>query len=234
MSQPDIPFDNIYTSQDGFIARQARLNERYNRLFTWEFSRTCNSFVTLPLAPLKMSDPSSTESHEYSSESTVHPHSHHFSGLIAQRNLQFARVLNLNVLLILIKNIISRHRTLAALAGVSGPFYIKAKMSNVWRTVPFIDSAAYIAHIESFDVPVVQDEDLTAPIGRWPDGFVIAPEKTEAPDENELAIEGSVIRTWTAIMQALGIPDELLEQSSQQIVNAAFRELEQHRNRLQD
>ena len=44
----DIPFDNIYTAAGGFIARQVGMNNRYNRLLTWEFSRNCNSFVTIP------------------------------------------------------------------------------------------------------------------------------------------------------------------------------------------
>ena len=59
-----MPFDNIYTAPDGFIARQVARNDRYNRLFTWEFSRNCNSFVTIPISTLPLQDAESIHSNE--------------------------------------------------------------------------------------------------------------------------------------------------------------------------
>ena len=56
MSGVSIPFNNIYTAPNGFIARQVTMNDRYNRLLTWEFSRNCNSFVTIPIPTLPLQD----------------------------------------------------------------------------------------------------------------------------------------------------------------------------------
>ena len=52
MRSDPIPFDNIYSTADGYIARQTVGNDGYNRVFTWEFSRRCHSFVTLPIPTL--------------------------------------------------------------------------------------------------------------------------------------------------------------------------------------
>ena len=230
MSTPPLPFDNIYTSQDGFVARQARGNERYKRLFTWEFSRACNSFVTLPLSTLEVPDPDALfyDLGEWSQ----YDHGERFASLLAQKDLHFARVLNLNMVVTLIEGIITRHRSLAGLAGVRGPFYIKAKIQNTWRVVPFVDTSQYISHIEAFDVPVVQDSDLSAPLGGWPEGFITAPELSQVPSDNERAISDSAIIIWIAIMQALGIPGEFLGKRGNQILDVANREAERHRKRL--
>ena len=132
----------------------------------------------------------------------------------------------------LIEGIITRHRSLAGLAGVRGSFYIKAKIQNTWRVVPFVDTSQYISHIEAFDVPVVQDSDLSAPLGGWPEGFITAPELSQVPSDNERAISDSAIIIWIAIMQALGIPGEFLGKRGNQILDVANREAERHRKRL--
>ena len=162
MSASPLPFDNIYTSQDGFVARQARGNERYKRLFTWEFSRTCNSFVTLPLSTLEIPPVPDGSFYGFGTWSE-YDHGERFASLLAQKDLHFARVLNLNILVTVIGGIIARHCSLAELAGVRGPFYLKIRIENTWRVVPFIDTLEYMSHIEAFDVPVVQDSDLVAP-----------------------------------------------------------------------
>ena len=234
MSQGPIPFDNIYTSQDGFVARQTRGNKRYDRRFTWEFARKCNSFVTLPLSDLRapFGDPSSAgyELGEWSQ----FLQGEQFASILSRKELHASRVLNLNMLITLIGGIIARHRSLAGAAGVRGPFYIKAALENVWRVIPFWDTSEYISHIKAFDVPIVQDSDLAAPLGGWPEGFIIAPELDDIPNEGEHAISQPAIATWIAVMQALGVPGEVLGKEGNNALDVANREAELHRNRMGD
>ena len=98
---------------------------------------------------------------------------------------------------------------------------------------PFLDTSEYISHVEAYDVPVVQDSDLIAnPVGDWPEGFVTVSELSQVSSDNESAIWKSAIATWLAIMQALGIPGEVLQKSGNEIINVANREMERHRKRL--
>ena len=55
--------------------------------------------------------------------------------------------------------------------------------------MPFIDTSEYVSHIETFGVPVVQDSDLTAPLGDWPEGFIAIPELGQDSSENKGAID---------------------------------------------
>ena len=234
MGTEPLPFDNIYTSQEGFVARQARGNERHKRLFTWEFSRTCNSFVTLPLSGLAVPFPSPDGSIYDLGEWSHYVHGERFVSLLAQRDLRFVRVLNLNMVVALTEGIIARHRAVVEGAGVVGPFYLKAMIENTWRTVPFVDTSEYVSHIEAFDVPVVQDSELTAPTGDWPEGFITVPEPGKVPRDEVPSISKSAITTWIAIMGALGFPGEVLAKGGNEFLDAANREAERHRNLLSD
>ena len=232
MSGPPLPFDNMYSSQDGFVARQALGNERYGRLFTWEFSRTCNSFVTLPLETLQAPPTHLDGSISDLGVWSRYDYGERFASLLVEKGLRPARALDLNILVAMIGGIVLRHRSLAGLAGVRGPFYLKAKIENTWRVVPFLDTPEYISHIEAFDVPIVQDAVLRAPLGGWPEGFIIVPELDEALELKEEVSSRWALVAWIAIMEALGIPGEVLRKSGKVVLNVAQREAERHRSRL--
>ena len=83
-------------------------------------------------------------------------------------------------------------------------------------------------------MPVVQDSDLTAPSGDWPEGFITLPELSEASSDKKPATSYSAITTWIVIMEALGLPGEVLAKGGNEFLDAANRETERHRNRLAD
>ena len=232
MKGAPLPFDNIYTSQDGFVARQTFGNERHKRLFTWEFSRTCNSFVTVPLSTLQVPPTRFDGSFYYLDEWSQYDNGEDFVSRLASKDLRFTRILNLNMLVTLIGGIIARHCSLADLERIKGPFYIKARIENAWRVLPFLDVSEYVSHIETFGFPVVQDSNMTAPLGDWPEGFIAIPELGQDSSENKGTINKTPIVTWLAIMQAFGIPGEVLAKSGNKILDVERREAERHRNRL--
>ena len=232
MSGVSIPFDNIYTAPDGFIARQVKMNDRYNRLLTWEFSRNCNSFVTIPILTLPLQESDSIRANNV--DATWEPYSigAEFRSSLVSKGLGASRILNLNLLLPLVGVIVSRHRRIVEQANVRGPFYIKAHIENVWRTIPFVDVDEYMAHVERFDFPVVQASDLMVPTGTSLDTFVVSPELKSVPAESEKITYDGPIRMWSEIMQALGIPGELLAQNANALLSVSIRESEMHRSRL--
>lgn len=228
-----IPFDNIYAAADGFIARQATTNNRSNRLFTWEFSRNCNSYVTIPIPTLPLYD-----ADEYLLDGLVdiwksYGIGEDFRARLVSKGLASSRVLNLSILLPLIGMIVSRHRKIVRRANIRGPFYIKARMQNVWRTIPFIDLSEYMDHVQKFDFPVVQSSDMTVPTGTSLDTFVVSPELASIPAESgNITYDGPTIRMWVEIMQALGIPGEFLANNANALASVSNRESNMHRARV--
>ena len=232
MGGVSIPFDNIYTANDGFIARQVAMNNRYDRLLTWEFSRNCNSFVTIPIPilPLQNSDVILANHEEAGWE--LYSIGLEFRSSLVSNGLEECRILNLNLLLPLIAVIISRHRRIVARANVKGPFYIKARIENVWRAIPFVDLSEYMTHVEQFDFPVVQASDLMVPPGTSLDTFVVSPELQSVPAESDKITYDGPIEIWFEIMQALGIPGQLLAENAKAMISVAIRESDIHRARL--
>ena len=56
MQRNPILFNNVFTRAGGFVARQTTSNDPYNRLLTWDFDRSCHSFITLPIKTLSTQD----------------------------------------------------------------------------------------------------------------------------------------------------------------------------------
>ena len=164
MMAKSLPFDNIFTSAEGFVARQAANNRTFNRLLTWEFSQQCHSFVTCPVAVLQpdFENPVVDAYSEWIN----------FVEEIRNQDLLSARILDLNYMVMVCSAVIGRHRQLALEADVSGPFFVKARLENVWRTVPFLDLSSYLDHINKFGCPLVQDADTLVPIGTSVESFI--------------------------------------------------------------
>ena len=224
MQGGSIPFDNIYTASDGFIARQVGTNARYNRLLTWEFSRDCNSFITIPIPTLQSEELDTILASNRGDVRRDYSIGARFKSMLVSKGLEDSSILNLNLLLPLVSVAVSRHRTIVGQAGVRGPFYVKACIENVWRSIPFIDLKEYVDHVEEFDFPVVQDSDLTVPPGTDLGTFIFSPELENVPDEFDKITYDGPIKMWVAIMQALGIPGELLAQNGQAILDLSVRE----------
>lgn len=231
MTGTNIPFDNIYTAPNGFIARQVKNNDRYYRTLTWEFSRDCHSFVTIPFPVLPLFELDRPTAQEVRQAWGNYPTGVKFAFSLLRRQMKTSRVLNLNLLLPLLRVIFSRHRTLVGQANVRGPFYVKALIDNVWRTVPFIDVEEYVSHVEKFDVPVVQDSEMLVPGGTSLGSFVISPELENVPSEYDGFTDRGAVGIWTNIMQALGIPGDLLLRTTNELIQAGSRESEIQRSR---
>jgi hypothetical protein len=232
MGGVSIPFDNIYTATDGFIARQVTTNNRYNRLLTWEFSRDCNSFVTIPIPTLPLQNSDVILANDMEAGWEPYSIGVEFRSSLVSKELDESRILNLNLLLPLVGAIVSRHRRIVGQANVRGPFYIKARIENVWRAVPFVDISEYMTHVEKFDFPVVQASDLMVPTGTSLDTFVFSPELESVPAESEKITYDGPVEMWLEIMQALGIPRELLAENAKALLSVAIRESDIHRARL--
>ena len=221
-----LPFDNIFSAPHGFTARQTTGNNFSNRLFTWEFSRNGNSFVTIPLQLLSLGQPANS----YNSNTLSHPWSGfsnfgEFLQIASQSNLSNLRVLNMNIVVTLLMSIVRRHHTILRSSELRGPFFMKARIENVWRSIPFIDLPEYIEHVKAFGLPIVQDDGFLVPPGSTLNSFIEAPEISEVPGEIEsFEYVGSSAMLFH-LMAALGLPGEWLAEIIKKLVDVALREI---------
>lgn len=211
MKAVPLPFDNFFSQAGGFIARQVAGNNANLRLLTWEFSRDCSSFVTIPMNGYSNSIPLM----EYR-------HGQEFSKEIEERELDGVRFLDLNILFGAVLAVATRHRVLAENAGVFGPFFVKAHLENVWRTVPFIDMPLFIAHVRECGIPVVQSTDILVPPGTDPVIFTILDNCTERPVPTNVWLTDA-ISVSIPIFQALGIPGELFIEGRTELLTIGER-----------
>ena len=137
---------------------------------------------------------------------------------IGENGLDNTRVLDLNLVLVALMSKIRRHRRLVWHANVKGPFYVKAHLENIWRTVPFIDLPAYSDHVDEHGLPVVQDTDVLVPNGTSLETFVVLPER-DAPESESLTYEEigdltqDAIKIGIHILEAFGIPPDVMKHS---------------------
>ena len=218
MSGDRLPFNNIFSSAEGFVARQTGTANTYNRLFTWHFSRNCHSFVTVPIPLLHISEAELAWS--------FYSIGKEFWSRVVLQDLAAARILDLNFLMNLVGGISMRHRTLVGRSNITGPLYMKARLENVWRTIPFVENSKYLEYLAEYGIPLVQDYDIVIPDGTSIESFVVSPDLGQTPSEEEsVSYEGPILLSMM-ILDALGIPMEILKKGVSELHQMAARKLE--------
>ncbi len=208
MSKGMLQFDNIYSRADGFIARMIQGQNQYNRVFTWEFSRTCYSFITYPIPQISIYDD------EY--PTTAKSISDQFFTMVEDSGLSDTRVLDLNQVLTMLLAIVVRHRRLVKAANTSGPFFVKAHLQNIWRAVPFIDLPEFMEHVNKYGLPVVQDDSVLVPEGTELNTFIELPER-EPMESERFETKDEIVQQFMDIygmnrdvFEAFGVPREIM------------------------
>ena len=221
MAERILPFDNIFQAVDGFVARQVGNNqEAHRRLLTWEWSSSCDSFITVPINVIPDVDRLIWPA-EYSTLDS-------FLAEMQKSHLGITQVLDLERLLIMLMTIVLRHRRLAGQANVQGPFYVKARFENVWRRVPFVDVPEFLTHVSQFGFPLIQQADIFAPPGTSLRDFVVWPERNmplsgDRFDVDEIRpVVEDTIRIGRHVFEAAGFPPHIILAYGETIADKYF------------
>lgn len=220
MRDDPFPFDNFFTYNRGFVARQLTGNDPYERGLTWEFDCKCHSFMTLPInhfAPPR------------DRNLLLYDRGGSFAQQLDTIELENGRILDLNMVFDGFNAIIQRHRALTAESEIQGPFYGKAHIENAWRTIPFLDADVYIDHMREFGVPVVQADSALAPSGTKLESFVILPERDYKSLTTEECLSDAV-RFSARVLPALGVPRELFVSLGEELTHLSKR-FKKHQDR---
>ncbi|MBS7472168.1 ATP-binding protein [Pseudomonas syringae] len=205
-----IPFDTIYSSSSGIIARQCKGGDPTGARLTWQFYHDFSSEVLIPLSWIK------GDATHLRDEVHRYDFGNDFVNVLEESGVKTAKVVSLSILYHLIMGLVSAQREIFAQAGWSCSFYIKTKLLNVWRTVPFIDCKFYIDYLREHGIPVSLIDDITSPVGSHPDTFFCVNDNEEVTAESARVML-QTIWCFIPIAEGFGIPIRylMLEDSEQ-------------------
>ena len=209
---PSAPFDTLYTTANGYIARQAEGNDPHNYVMTWKIQRDLSSEV---IFPLPLYHPSENDgdlkdilNYRFGAD---------FLTLLTNKNYATPRVADLNFMMHLLLSTISKYRCLLRLAGADQRFFYKARALNFWRVLPFIDSKAILEEYKAHGLPIILDGVVSFPPGDDPDSFSSIDYLGENDDETANEPTGTVKQAfWIFALVASALGVQVLFKSKEQ------------------
>ena len=200
-----MPFESVYSSSEGIVARQLGKNDPQHLGLTWKTRRDLSCDILLPLPSYDVGVPE-----KLIPMLDKYDHIEKFVQLLYSQGSGYSSpmVVDLNLVLQAHIAIASKYIQLLALATDERSFYCKARLLNCWRTIPFMDVIQVLNIFETHGVPMVLEDTLTSPDGYDPDSFAhIAPPLSDdaIPREvNESVVQGICAFIQTAM--AFGVP----------------------------
>lgn len=158
-----LPFDNIFTASDALVARQVHNNDPYSHVFTWKYYHNCVSEVVIPIPSVQIG------SLDFEPFFRGYEFSTDFVARCKSIGLEVGWALDLSQWFFILSSIMVRLHHVFEMDHLSWPVYLKARITGVWRRVPFLDIPEYASYIEKYGVPLVQDRECFAPYGTDPD-----------------------------------------------------------------
>ena len=216
-SVASMPFETIYSSTGGIVARQLGQNDPELLGLTWKTRRDLSCDISFPL-PFHVGSPDELESilHRYD-------HIGRFVELLHTQGSGYStpKVVDLNQVLQFLIAVVAKYRELLTLATDERTFYLKTRLLHCWRTIPFVDVVHVLDIFETHGVPMVLNNTLTAPAGYDPDSFtcIAAP---ESDDEIHPSLDASISQGISAFIEtaiAFGVPTVVGEKSEKEDSN---------------
>lgn len=197
----NVPFETVYTSPTGFIARQRAGNNPSNIGLMWRLRQDLRSEVMIPLNRYEIRDPVL-----FGQELSGYDHAERFARILQTQSHDSAPIIDLNFMLNVLTGIMNVQERLSAKAGWRGPLWAKGRLLNVGRTCPFVDIDVVLDAFEAHGVPMCLDTNVEVLPGSAPDTFVkIGPYDDEKVDEVRVAVKAAML--FRLIARAFGVPD---------------------------
>ena len=155
---PSVPFDTVYTTSGGLIARQLKGNDPHNYVLTWRIRRDLSCDIVLPLPFYAPSAPS-----DLIIELDGYVNAPCFIDILKKHKYPRPRIADLNFLMNILTGVVSQYRRLLKLADAEGKFYFKARVLNAWRMVPFVDVETVLSEFKAHGLPMVMDRTRPQP-----------------------------------------------------------------------
>jgi hypothetical protein len=163
---PNIPFEAIHTTADGIVARQIGDNNPQDLGLTWYLRKDLSGELIVPLALIEPGDVSRVklELHGYL-------YAEEFELLLEKSGFTSPRIVDLNKLFNVLIGVLGKQQRLLSKAGWDKSYYVKARLLNVRRIVPFVDTSFVIEEFTKNGIPVCLGNKITMPMGTDPWSF---------------------------------------------------------------
>ena len=163
---PGIPFDTVYTTVDGFLARQLTNNDPRDYTLTWKISRDLTGEIIIPLPLYATNDIT-----DLRTMLAGYEHAGIFLDVLADQGHRILRIADLNFLMTILLVTAAKYRRLLQSAGEKTDYYFKARVLNAWRVCPFIDVEDSLDQFRVHGIPMLMDGITTIPVGQSPESF---------------------------------------------------------------
>lgn len=196
-----VPFENIHTSADGFVCRQMRGMNPAELGLVWKVRPDLRSDILLPLTLIER------DIDELELALAGYEQAGRFVRLLRQYRYEEPRIIDLNLLFGLLLGIARIHLELYERAAWRGQTYMKFKLLNSWRTVPFVDLDSIVEHEERHGLAMNLDSSVLILPGHHPDSFA----EMEFPDDlGGLTREFLyAARMFSIVARGFGLPEFL-------------------------
>lgn len=228
-----IPFDNIYRTSYGCVARQISTNDPENLGLTWKLGRNFQSEIIIPLSKFRHDNLL-----ELGRWLEGYDHAKRFLKLCYEQRYHSPTIIDLNILLHVLLGITRIQVALAKEFGWTGPVSAKIEISGIWRTIPFFDSTLVLDEYEKHGITLsLQDKSLLYR-GDDKESFI---ELSAPTTDNKLAEHRIMMAVWLflPIAVALGVPVGFdpdgdgsdISESIMKCLEAGVRAMEVQKNR---
>ena len=198
----DLPFDWVYPTAEGLMARQLKGNDPSRCGLTWRMARDMSSDVLLPLPTHTVDNPEHLVAFLSAYKETSR-----FVGLLNDQGHDSVRVVDLNFLFYAIVCLKAKYRRLLKAIGAGQVYYYNARLLNCWRTVPFLDVGSAIDIFEKHGVPMIMDDEVTVLGNDGPESFVRSSLELSAERvDDAYAGIGEAAVMFNVIVPAFGVP----------------------------
>lgn len=165
-----MPFDTVYKTATGFVARQAKDNDPHHLSATWFLNKNLTSEIIYPLHSIRDTH---TDHIEHSLDG--YDNAAKYANALRIYNHKSPVIIDLNFVFSALLGLFHVQSILDKEAGRDGPIFFKAEIVNVWRARPFLDVDSVVDYQLEHGVPVCLKSDLFAPPGLEPESFAEIP-----------------------------------------------------------
>lgn len=188
------PFDNVFTTTDGYLARQTKGNDPLLAGLSFRWWYDGRAVAHIPISVYEFGE----------ANLQLDPMQKEFLGIIRDHGYQYGRVAELSVFATALAATMDKYLLLLEKAGVTGAFFGKVRLCGTWRLIPFINLRPYLEATKKYGFPVIQEGSMYCPPDTSKESLVELGEQWQGdPKLRSLALAVCMLGP---VLQGAGIP----------------------------